>query len=172
MKKQRFGAKPLIIKLVLASAENGFGLIAMEKQQYGDSEKCFNTALELNSDNKVLKSAILSNRGELERRMRKFDFAHKDLTNARSIAVKLKKHRIAAVASYRLALLYKDQENIKSAILNAKIALDEDKKVEHAPGIAKDLELLSNLYALQGNTVESQKYKLRAKGVKSLLFAQ
>lgn len=152
----------------VAAANNGLGLIETKNGNYGSAENYLATAL---SDSKKgsLRAAIKSNLGNLKYLTGDMANATLYLNEALSESLKLKRHRLAAVAAYRLALVEKSESNLDGAMEMATTALEEDKKVEFAPGIVKDLELLSEISFMMGNGSAADLYNRRAEDAKTVL---
>lgn len=152
----------------LAAAENGLGMVALRNSDYAEAERRLTAALDL-AKKTSLRIAIKSNLGNLKRLTGDTADARPYLSEAISESLKIKHHRLTAVAAYRMALLEKAENNIGAATEWAITALEEDKKVEFAPGIVMDLELLSELSAVGGDNIAAGLYSRRAQDARIVL---
>lgn len=154
-----------------ASAMNSFGMLRLMQDDLDGANEYFEKARTL-SDDDAFQVAVKSNLGELERKRGDLVAARSYLNDAFESALKLKKHKLAATAGYRMAQVESvgSAPNIDLAIMWGEKALDEDKKVEHMPGIVKDLELLSNLYSQKGDYQKQALYNERALDLKAAMF--
>jgi CHAT domain-containing protein len=163
------------IKVARSTPDAGFPFMAFE----GKSQALIGQG-ELNEARRVLDQAltvtkkgnnlgheahILNLLGELSARMGDRDKAVKDLQDGSQLALKYKYFRTAAEGLFKLARLYLNTGDLKSAEESATLGLDASRRVGDRYFTPRDLTMLADLKARQGRLEQANAWYEQAEDV-------
>ena len=169
------GEKLFLEAMALAVKLNDPGLYAKTASNLGEvylragktdkSRGMINEALEklsgINGENET-RAVLYHNAGVLNKHEGNFDEALRYFEMAKSLNEKLERRTELAANYYMIASIQSKLENYPAATASLKSALENDKRMEHSYGIAKDIHALAVVYSKSGEKELSYDYYKKA----------